>query len=63
MTLFKDTLRWSLPLFWSGIACAAFFTVTVVGAPAADAAMLLPLGWAAAVLSAATTLLTIMWGK
>ncbi len=38
MTLFKDSLRWSLPLFWSGIAFAAFFTFAVVGADAGGSA-------------------------
>ncbi|MBL8789217.1 MAG: hypothetical protein JNM45_01880 [Rhizobiales bacterium] len=63
MTLFKDTLRWSLPLFWSGIAFAAFFTTHVMGPDAADTITLLPLGWAAAALSGTTACLNLLWGK
>lgn len=63
MTLFKDSLRWSLPLFWSGIAFAAFFTFTMVGADAGGSApfALLPLGWAAAILAVTTALLNTWW--
>ena len=63
MPLFKDTLRWSLPLFWSAIAFAAFFTFRVIDAGGAETLALLPLGWAAAVLAALTALLNLLWAN
>lgn len=59
----KDTLRWSLPLFWSAIAAAGFVTFNVMGAAAGDAAFILPLGWAALLLAAVTAILNLMWSK
>ena len=63
MPLFKDTFRWSLPLFWSAIAFAAFFTFRVIDAGDGETLALLPLGWAAAVLAALTALLNLLWAN
>ena len=60
MLLFKDALRWSLPLIWSAIAAAVFFTLHVVGNPAT---VLMPLGWAALTLACLTTAMNAMWSN
>jgi len=62
MIFIRESLRWSLPLFWLGIASAAFFTATITGA-AHDVIALLPMGWAALVLAITTAGLNLMWSN
>lgn len=61
MTLFQDTLRWSLPIFWLGIATAAFFSALVLQIH--DALFLMPLGVASLVLAAVTAGLSVLWDR
>jgi hypothetical protein len=61
MLFLHDAARWALPIFWLGIATAAFFTAQVLRVE--DALFLLPLGTAALVLALLTAGLSVLWRR
>ncbi len=67
MLFIRDIFRWSLPLFWLGIACAAFLTFHLLGARIdADGFLhepfaLLPIGWATLLLAAVSGFINLIW--